>query len=173
VPHPPRPRLPWSGRCGSLWLWWSPCKMSATLPSSLLFSSRLKCGQAEPQGACGSSMNSSAGPISIMKAVASITYVVEAALNYLCSWGRSWLLMPLRPLLITYVAPAQSVYAARASSWSDDGRLLNYMCRWGRSYLLFRWGHFHLLVPLRLQLVASAGLGYGRLLNYIYCWGCS
>ncbi len=80
-------------------------------------------------GACGSSM---IHPL-FMMAVSLITYAVEAALNYLCHWGCSWLLMPLRRLLIIYAAPAHSVYAARASSWPYDSCLLKYICRWGRS----------------------------------------
>ncbi len=48
-------------------------------------------------------------------------FVLEGCrLDYLCRWGRSWLLMPLRPLLITYAIEAA----------------LDYLCRWGRSWLL-------------------------------------
>ncbi len=102
----------------------------------LLQQSHTRAGWAA--GACRSSMNSSAGQISFLKAVALITYAVEAALDYLCRWGRSWLLMPFRPLLITYAVEAA----------------LDYLCRLGRSWLLMP------LRPLLITYAIEAALDY-------------
>ncbi len=87
--------------------------------------------------------------------------------------------MPLRPLLITYVVEAAQtrlVYAARPSSWSDEGCLFTNICREAA---------LKVLMPLRLLLItyaveaasaqsvytacASSWSGDGCLLNYIPC----
>ncbi len=113
-------------------------KLSAILPSSVTCPSRLIGGQAEPPEASGSSTNSPAGLILFMMDVSLITYAMKAALNYLCREGRSWLLMPWRPLLI--------IYAVKAA--------LDYLCHEGRSWLLMPWR------PLLITYVVKATLEY-------------